>query len=300
MTIDPKALAPAEDTPHQLGNKGEDWTRFEVELTVNDYFRMLLLESRQIPYNKSQHNAELRTILTTRSKGAVEQKHQNISSALDQLGLRYITGYKPLPNSQGLLREVVRAYVLAHQKEMADIIDNFEAQTTPGEQTLAAVLVDPPVSERIKNPVQRARLPRKIDYAARDERNRSLGRNGESWVVEFERARLTEESRSDLAEKIDWVSDRLGDGAGYDVLSYEASAEHRFIEVKTTTGGAQTPFVVSRNELEFSEEAGEAFCLYRVFDFAAAPKVFVLRGGLKGHLDLEPMDYRARLKAVAG
>lgn len=298
MTINPKALESADNDNNKIGLRGKDWTRFEVELTVNDYFQMLLLESRNVPYNKSQRNADLRTILTTRSHRAVEQKHQNISSALDQLGLRYIAGYKPLPNSQGLLREVVREYVLTHQKKVAEIVDNFEDRTTPGEQRLRGVFVDPPVIEPIKHRVRRARLPRKIDYAARDERNRTLGRNGESWVVDVERARLVDEHRPDLAEKIDWVSESLGDGAGYDILSYAANGEEMFIEVKTTTGVSQTPFMVSQNEVEFSEEKGDAFYLYRVFDFATEPKLFVLRGGLKDLLDLEPMDYRARRKAI--
>ena len=66
-----------------------------------------------------------------------------------------------------------------------------------------------------------------------------------------------------------------------------------------TNGTSTTPFIVTRNELEFSEEIEDAFCLYRVFDFGVAPKLFILRGPLNSHLELEPLDYRARLKATA-
>ncbi|KVL00398.1 protein NO VEIN domain-containing protein [Burkholderia ubonensis] len=59
------------------------------------------------------------------------------------------------------------------------------------------------------------------------------------------------------------------------------------------------PFVVSRNELEFSEEAEDVFCLYRVFDFAKAPRLFILRGALSNSLHLEAIDYRARLKVIS-
>jgi Domain of unknown function (DUF3883) len=69
--------------------------------------------------------------------------------------------------------------------------------------------------------------------------------------------------------------------------------------VKTTNGSASTPFIVTKNELDFSEETEDAFCLYRVFEFASAPKLFILRGAISVNLELEALDYRARLKSVA-
>ena len=115
----------------------------------------------------------------------------------------------------------------------------------------------------------------------------------------FEEARLIHEERPDLASKIDWVSDRCGDGAGYDILSYETDEISRFVEVKTTNSGSLAPFVVSRNEVEFSQETEDAFCLYRVFDFSMNPRLFILRGALSESLHLDPLDYRARLKTLA-
>lgn len=162
------------------------------------------------------------------------------------------------------------------------------------------MLVETPTPEAFPPAKRRQRLPRKLDYAARDERNRNLGRNGESWVLGFEEQRLTEANRTDLASKIDWVSDRCGDGTGYDIMSFEEDDVTLFIEVKTTNGGSLTPFIVSQNELEFSEEAEDAFCLYRVFDFANAPRLFIVRGDLHHSLHLEAIDYRARLKALTG
>ena len=65
---------------------------------------------------------------------------------------------------------------------------------------------------------------------------------------------MNEANRADLAAKIDWVSERCGDGTGYDIMSFEEDAVTRFIEVKTTNGGSLTPFIISQNELEFSED----------------------------------------------
>lgn len=277
---------------------GQDWTTDEVKTTVEDYFEMLRLEATQLPYSKSEHNERLRQQLRARSKGSIEMKHQNISAVLDQLGLPYIRGYKPRSNYQDLLRDYVIAHVQREQSVLQTIVDAIEDQTEPGNKSYKGVLVATPKPEAAQPLKRRLRLPKKLDYAARDERNRLLGHGGEAWVVGYEKARLMEEGRPDLVGQVDWISERCGDGAGYDILSYEADDIARFIEVKTTNGGSLTPFIVSKNEVEFSQETEDAFCLYRVFDFAESPRLFILRGSLSDSLQLEPLDYRARLKAL--
>ncbi len=46
-----------------------------------------------------------------------------------------------------------------------------------------------------------------------------------------------------------WVSDEDGDGAGYDIASFERDGRARLIEVKTTRGWERTPFHITCNEL---------------------------------------------------
>ena len=62
--------------------------------------------------------------------------------------------------------------------------------------------------------------------------------------------------RNDLAESVRWVSDLDGDGAGYDIRSFEPDGSERLIEVKTTNGWDRTPFHISRNELAVAEAVG--------------------------------------------
>ncbi|MGR8953246.1 MAG: DUF3883 domain-containing protein [Gammaproteobacteria bacterium] len=281
----------------EVVHSGQDWCREEVEATVEDYFEMLRLEATGQTFNKSEHNEQLRQKLKARSKGSIEMKHQNISAVLDQLGLPYIRGYKPRSNFQELLREVVIAQVQREQSVLQTIIDSIEAQTDPGNRTYRGVLISPPIPESLPPTKRRQRLPRKLDYAARDEMNRTLGRNGESWVLGYEKVRLSEEQRPDLAARIDWVSHRCGDGTGYDILSYELDEIARFIEVKTTNGGSLTPFIVSQNEVDFSEETEDAFCLYRVFEFSKSPRLFILRGPLSASLHLEARGGSKRLNS---
>ena len=67
---------------------GQDWTRDEVNSTVQDYFEMLKLESEGNSYSKAEHNERLRAKLTSRSKSSVELKHQNISAV--QIGRAHV------------------------------------------------------------------------------------------------------------------------------------------------------------------------------------------------------------------
>lgn len=280
---------------------GEDWTLQEVTATVATYFDMLRREALQQRYKKSEFNLELRGVLNGRSKASVELKHQNVSAVLDGLGLPFIAGYKPRGNSQLLLRKEVQRFVLDHAELVQQIVDALEEDRKPGERKFKAVVVDPPEIRKVAKvePVSRLYLPRKVDYASRDERNRRLGRAGEQWVLEYEQQRLYEAGLSDLFERVDWVSDRLGDGAGYDILSVESHTQRRCIEVKTTNGAYGSSFIVSRNELDFSQEAGDEFFLYRVFDFRQAPGLYILRGDISKQVHLEALDYRASFRRLA-
>lgn len=64
---------------------------------------------------------------------------------------------------------------------------------------------------------------------------------------------------------MEWVS-RLDDSLGYDIRSYDVDAKKEiYIEVKTTTGSATTPFYMSENEVEESKKLGEQYYLYRLY-----------------------------------
>ncbi len=236
---------------------GDPWSRVEAELAVTDYLQMLELEARGDAFNKAERNAELRKKLLRRSMSSVELKHQNISAILDELGLPFIRGYKPRGNVQELLREVVREQVGRQQERLVSVIDNLEAASLPNDRNYLGVLVDPPQPEYVAGISVRPSIPRKLDFAARDEANRNLGRAGEEWVMGYEATRLGDVGYPELAAQVTWVSEDLGDGAGYDIKSFTDAHLERFIEVKTTNGGPLTPFIVSANELTFSKEGYE-------------------------------------------
>jgi hypothetical protein len=92
------------------------------------------------------------------------------------------------------------------------------------------------------------------------------------------------------------VAETIGDGLGYDVLSFDDADESaKLIEVKTTGLGKFFPFLVTVNELRCSEDMTEQFHLFRVFNFAQEPRVYILTGSLRERRQLEPVLFRATI-----
>jgi hypothetical protein len=142
-------------------------------------------------------------------------------------------------------------------------------------------------------PMRLRRLVQKFDPVERDRHNRALGKAGEAFVLELEQRRLADADRSDLARKVRWVAAEDGDGAGYDVLSFEVNGRESLIEVKTTNGSARTPFFLSRNEREVAAERPLDWRIYRVHLFAQGPRVFTIAPPLENAVNLSPETWRA-------
>lgn len=285
-----------------MATSGGDWTRDEVEATVADYFVMLEQELLGQPYSKAEHNRRLQACIG-RSKGSIEFKHQNISAVLINFRQPFIAGYLPRQNYQRLLEQVVLEWLAAHPRFFARVADGpvLAPVVRPelvGTISPSALIEDPPPggvdvdTDESAEPTTRFY---RLDFVRRDAENRQLGRMGEEWVLEFERRRLHDEvKRPDLARKIEWIADTRGDGAGYDVASFNADASALLIEVKTTGLGKYFPFMVTAHEVRVSDREAANYSLYRVFDFANQPRLYTLPGSLTQSCRLEPTQFRAR------
>jgi len=279
----------------------QDWTETEVRLIVADYFEMLQAELFEKPYKKSKDRKKLALKLAGRSKGSVEFLHQNISSVLIEQGLPYIKGYKPRGNYQNLLSEEVDGYLEQHPG-LLEVIASAPSLNPSGPRKIVKpdfekVIVDPP--EKITPPKSTgkpwlSRKSRKIDFAERDAHNRRLGSMAEEFVYELERYRLKLAGRDDLSQKVVWASRDIGDGLGFDILSFDdADDSERMLEVKATGLGKFFPFYVTANELRCSEDIPDQFHLFRVFDFGKNPRLYILQGALSQLCQLDPILYRA-------
>ena len=232
-------------------SKTREWDVSEVRAIVADYFDMLAAESRGDKYNKSQHNVALQKSLKARSHGSVEFKHQNISAILCELKLPYIEGYKPRGNYQELLRKEVDRYLDTHGEMIELVMDEYGVvpdAASPVTEFNSYLESPPECDEERPHKTQNTFIPRKSrfkDMARRDLANKALGSAGEGFIYELEQQRLRSAKRHDLASRVRWVARDDGDGAGYDILSFEIEGKERYIEVKTTNGGARTSFLMT-------------------------------------------------------
>lgn len=268
---------------------GTPWKDHELDVIVADYFDMLSADLASTPYVKARHNAIVMAE-TGRTHRSVEFKHQNISAVLDELGLPWIPGYIPKRNYQSAIFDAIDRYLSSKPA----ILD-FAPAAVRNSSTSPFVAAPGLLPEGPARPQRLQRLVRKFDPVERDHRNRALGRSGEAFVLEVERNRLIEAHRSDLARKIRWVAAEDGDGAGYDIFSFEPNGRERLIEVKTTNGAARTPFFLSRNECELAAERSEDWRIYRVHLFAREPRIFTVTPPLAEALRLMPETWRAYL-----
>lgn len=85
---------------------GRDWSEYENEVAVDEYFGMLLRERAGLRYVKKRSIRRVRA-QTGRTEGAVEYKFENVSAVLDNHGVQWIRGFKPAKNFQASLELIV-------------------------------------------------------------------------------------------------------------------------------------------------------------------------------------------------
>lgn len=202
----------------------------------------------------------------------------------------WILGYIPKRNYQNAIFAAIDRYLTSHPAVLERVPASPMAATPP-----STVFVDAPIPTDADGPIpDRLRhLVRKFDPVERDYRNRALGKAGERFVLDLERRRLTQANRAGLAERVRWVAAEDGDGAGYDIMSFDPAGRERLIEVKTANGSARTPFYLSRNERGFAEEMPAEWRIYRVHLSARDPRILTIAPPIENAVNLQPETWRA-------
>jgi len=282
---------------------GTDWDATEVRDVVNAYFMYRTLDIRGQQFVKMDVYRKL-SAETGRTAKSIERKFQNISAVLDELGIEWIRGLAPLRNFQKLLSDAIEEHldrVIWNEtnSQQTNSPNNFSEPHTQFNQssTLLNYESAPKRSDRRKVlPEHMEFLARKFDPTLRDLRNRSLGQAGESIIYENEKAKLIIADRAELAQKVEWVSRTKGDGAGYDILSFEPGGRERFVEVKTTRGWSHTPFFMTRNEIEFAKQSNEQYSILRLYDFERTPRAFELKNPIEEAVHIVPDNFKVSFR----
>ena len=123
------------------------------------------------------------------------------------------------------------------------------------------------------------------------------GHLGEEFVLNHERRALRRAGRSDLADRVRWVSQESV-CEGYDIRSYEISGDEKWIEVKATAGRLRV-FEVSDHEWRTCCAAGEKYYIYRVSHVRTSPEIEKFRNPrdleAQGRITKSATGWRVRL-----
>ncbi len=256
---------------------------------------MLEKELQGTVFNKTGHRKALLKRLKERSNGSVEFKHQNISAILLRIGRPFIKGYKPMPNYQHALEEEVFRMLQSHEYQLRHLFEGFVNEEPENSYSIVdfrSCLEDGPALSAESKGSKPSYKTFSINYLEKEQNNRKLGFQGEKFVLGYEEWRLKHIGRSDLTDKIEWISEDKGDGAGFDILSRNLDGSERFIEVKTTKLSKECPIFVSANEFSFAASHADSFYLYRVFNFGEQKKLFIRQGNFDGFCVLSPTMFR--------
>lgn len=121
------------------------------------------------------------------------------------------------------------------------------------------------------------------------------GIKGEYVAFYLEKYFLEAIGKKDLADKVRHVSVEDGDGMGYDILSFFHNGNEKYIEVKSTTGNATTPFYMSQNELNFIKSHHSNAVIYRVLITENEPKLKVYSSEeVLTQFDITPSQYKVK------
>ncbi len=142
------------------------------------------------------------------------------------------------------------------------------------------------------------------NFESINKRKARNGKKAEELVVEYEKLKLIDLGYSNLAEKVDHVAKTKGDGLGYDVLSYDVVDGNIlpiYIEVKGTTMNENSPFDITRNELDVANVHGKNYKIYRISSLGeSTAKCFIIDGEeLLKEMELVPMSFKVFKKDLS-
>lgn len=136
---------------------------------------------------------------------------------------------------------------------------------------------------------------RKIDFERINKERKLIGNAGEELVYN-DQIEFVKKHAPEYVKSVRHVSKLDGDGAGYDICSFNADEKLIYIEVKSTTGKKETPFYMSASEYTFYELHKENYVIARVYEFDMSTKngkiEYILGNNFEGVFDKEVSAYK--------
>lgn len=188
------------------------------------------------------------------------------------------------------------------EKQIADILleesEKPEVKEAPGTLKLSTEIPQPKKKRSNSNRV----FIRKSDfesYVSDYKKKLDNGYLGEALVYEYEREKLIDLGRSDLADKIRWISRDDGDGYGYDIQSFDivdGKEKEIYIEVKSTSSSLTSDFEMTSKELDFARFHKDNYKIYRIYKNGNKTSGYIIDNTLDEDFDVTPSVYKISIK----
>ncbi|QSF13677.1 MrcB family domain-containing protein [Mycoplasma sp. Mirounga ES2805-ORL] len=217
-----------------------------------------------------------RTLLSSRS---IKDTFFDLPNNEDNLDKKYISAYicgkkyltSELPDEEVLKSDLSEMLGLYGEligkignRSWESLTRNFASEEEDFEEDVVELEIRSQKSIKSVNNLKRVVAKTKEQKLDEYKRKIELGEQGEEWLIEY----LKREGVYTGSEyKIEHTSKYEGDGTGYDIKILHKGIPYKYIEVKTTNEDLNTPFYMSKNEVEFSKNNSDKYCLYRIYNF---------------------------------
>lgn len=277
----------------------------EIETKIFEYYtNQLEIFFNNYLYRKRSSNTHFQKALSTFSKflDSLEALNKSLITPYLKIELRDYKNY--------VLGRAISSgsYNSVSQSTPKDVLENkSEYEKTPDTKPLYVDSKTPnitPVNTVLKKIESTKTTPPEYLYKNFrtiynwDEINKNkkeTGIKGEYVALYLEKYFLEAIGKKDLADKVRHVSVEDGDGMGYDILSFFQNGNEKYIEVKSTTGNATTPFYMSQNELNFIKSHHSNAVIYRVLITENEPKLKVYSSEeVLTQFDITPSQYKVK------
>lgn len=210
-----------------------------------------------------------------------------------------------LPNDETLKKdysEYLNLYDAMAESLLLAEVDDYVLETIKVPQTtvsLSEFQLRPP--SRAKNKSSEA-SSYKGSYR-RSKKSDKIGKLGEEYVFNFEVNALKESGNPVLASKVIWHRDHvINRTPGWDITSYDAEGNPKYIEVKSTEGESINEILLTKNEVaKFNQvDLAKNYYIYLVTDITGKPGIEILKNPSeylsKGDLSLQVETYSMSLR----
>lgn len=244
----------------------------EAVKVVEEYGELTMGELIDILIERMQPSGHDMDVIENRNDTYFSQKVRNLRSHSNKVFFNNV-----------YYDSVIDKYVSYECKEMKDVLEED-------------IYVEKLVQKKNRAAIFYAR---KIDYERINKEKKLIGNAGEELVyndqIEFVKKYVPE-----YLKNVRHVSKLDGDGAGYDICSFNADEKLIYIEVKSTTGKKETPFYMSASEYSFYELHKKNYVIARVYEFDMNTKTgkieYILGTSFEGVFDKEVSAYKILYK----